>query len=291
LQSVAPKLSGTPSTWAFGSGGLAVAVLFVAAPPCAAQSNIAAGIPEWMSLGLIAVLFGVLALARWRFHRLAVEARQGELAIRHRIEDLERENEELLCDQEQMRHHAEHDGLTSLWNHRMILQRLRQEVDRSRREGALLSVIMVDLDEFKNVNDTYGHHAGDLVLKEIAAVFQQSVRSYDWVGRYGGEEFLLILPGSSFANARKRAEKFRVAVETARVQYGEASIQITASFGAVSGFPPDGETMIQMADAALYRAKDNGRNCVIATEIIPVEGSLEPVLASHPQPESEGARI
>ena len=133
-----------------------------------------------MSLGLIVVLFGVLALARWRFRRLAVQARQAELAIRHRIENLERENEELLRTQEQMRHDAEHDGLTGLWNHRMIVQRLRQEVDRSRREGTLLGVIMVDLDQFKNVNDTYGHLAGDLVLKEIAAVFQQSVRSYDW---------------------------------------------------------------------------------------------------------------
>ena len=244
-----------------------------------------------MSLGLIVVLFGVLALARWRFRRLAVQARQAELAIRHRIENLERENEELLRTQEQMRHDAEHDGLTGLWNHRMILQRLRQEVDRSRREGTLLGVIMVDLDQFKNVNDTYGHLAGDLVLKEIAAVFQQSVRSYDWVGRYGGEEFLLILPGSNFVSARKRAEKFRMAVEKARVKHGEASIQVTASFGAVSGFPPDSESMIQMADAALYRANNNGRNCVIATDIIPVEGSAEPVLEGRPQPDSEGARI
>jgi diguanylate cyclase (GGDEF)-like protein len=171
-----------------------------------------------------------------------------------------------------MRHYAEHDDLTGLWNHRIITERLRQEVDRSLRDGVPLGVILIDLDHFKQVNDTYGHPAGDQVLKEIGAIFLRSVRSYDWVGRYGGEEFLLILPGSSFVDARIRAEQFRAAVQAACIFDGDTLIQLTASFGVASGFPSDYEAMIHAADAALYRAKDNGRNCVMATEIEP-EGS------------------
>jgi diguanylate cyclase (GGDEF)-like protein len=172
-----------------------------------------------------------------------------------------------------MRHFAEHDDLTGLWNHRIIVERLQQEVDRSRRERTPVSVIVVDLDHFKSVNDTYGHPAGDLVLKEVAAIFQRSVRSYDWVGRYGGEEFLLILPGSGLTGARIRAENLRVAVQWAHIHDGHRAIPVTASFGVACGFPSHYEALIQAADVALYRAKDNGRNCVIATEIEPAEKS------------------
>jgi diguanylate cyclase (GGDEF)-like protein len=171
-----------------------------------------------------------------------------------------------------MRHYAEHDGLTGLWNHRVIMDRLRQEVDRSRRDGTPLSLILVDLDNFKKVNDTYGHQTGDQVLKEVGAIFQRSVRSYDWVGRYGGEEFLLILPGSGFVSARIRAEQLRLALQSARTRLGEAVITVTASFGVASGFPSGYESLIQAADKALYRAKDNGRNCVVAIEIDPPTG-------------------
>jgi diguanylate cyclase (GGDEF)-like protein len=125
-----------------------------------------------------------------------------------------------------------------MWNHRIILERLRQEVDRSRRERTPLSVILVDLDHFKNVNDTFGHQAGDLVLKEIGAILQGAVRSYDWVGRYGGEEFLLILPGSGFAGARIRAEQLRMAVQWAHIHDGQRAIPITASFGVLCYAPP-----------------------------------------------------
>jgi diguanylate cyclase (GGDEF)-like protein len=174
-----------------------------------------------------------------------------------------------------MRHYAEHDDLTGLWNHRIIVERLRQEVDRSLREGTPLCVILVDLDHFKNVNDTYGHPAGDLVLREIGAILQRAVRSYDWVGRYGGEEFLLILPGSGFSGARLRAEQLRLAVQSAYIHDGERDIPVTASFGVASGFPANYEVLIHAADVALYRAKDNGRNCAIAVEIA-AESTPEP---------------
>jgi diguanylate cyclase (GGDEF)-like protein len=174
-----------------------------------------------------------------------------------------------------MRHFAEHDDLTALWNHRIIIDRLRQEVDRSRREGTPLSVILVDLDHFKGINDTFGHPAGDLVLKEVAAIFHRSVRSYDWVGRYGGEEFLLILPGSGFSGARVRAEQLRMSVQAAYIHDGARQIPATASFGVACGFPSDYESLIHTADTALYRAKDNGRNCVIAIEVAPAENTEE----------------
>lgn len=258
------KLKSTLRAWACG-----FAALGLVAPACLAQGYSSRGIPEWAPLGLIALLFGVLALASWRIRRLAAQARQGKLAIQHRTEDLEREKAELVRAQEKMRHFAEHDDLTGLWNRRILIERLSQEVDRARRDGTPLSVILVDLDHFKDINDTFGNPSGDLVLKEIGAIFRRLVRTYDWVGRYEGEEFLLILPGLSFVGARLRAEQFRMAVQAARIFEGETAIQLTASLGVASGFPADYEAMIHAADVALYQAKNNGRNCVVATEIEP----------------------
>ena len=232
--------------------------------------------PLKLALVLLAAL-GVVLAWRWSVHLLVQQKRNLERAVQRRTDDLEKEKSELMRAREQMRHYAEHDDLTGLWNHRIIMERLRQEVDRSGRDGTPMSVILVDLDHFKSVNDTFGHPAGDLVLKEIGAILQRAVRSYDWVGRYGGEEFLLILPGSGFAGARIRAEDLRIAVETAYIHDGKHEIPITASFGVASGFTRDHEALIQTADAALYRAKGDGRNCVVATEIDSVGGPEESV--------------
>jgi diguanylate cyclase (GGDEF)-like protein len=229
--------------------------------------------PRWwqsgpLRLGMILLLCIIVVLVwQWRVHHLVTQKRHLELAVQSRTEDLEREKAELLRAEEKMRQYAEHDDLTGLWNHRIVIEKLHQEVDRSRREGVPLSIILADLDHFKEVNDTHGHQAGDQVLQEISAIFQRAVRAYDWVGRYGGEEFLLILPGLSFVGARLRAEQFRMAIQAARIHYGETAMQLTASFGVASGLPEDYEAMIHAADAALYRAKNNGRNCVMATEI------------------------
>ena len=186
-----------------------------------------------------------------------------------RRDALEREKLELIRAREQMRHYAEHDGLTGLWNHRIIVEQLRGEIDRSRREGTALSVIMADVDHFKKINDTFGHLTGDLVLKKIGAIITRSVRSYDCVGRYGGEEFLIVLPGTEIESALYRAEQLRLAVQSAKVENDEITLQVTASFGVASHFPPhyDAEAIIQTADTALYRAKNSGRNCVIAAEM------------------------
>ncbi len=236
--------------------------------------------PRWwqsweLRLGLaLLVCIGIMLAWRWRVHLLVGQKRQLELAVQRRTEDLEREKADLLHAREQMRHFAEHDDLTGLWNHRIIIDRLRGEVDRARRDGTPLSLILVDLDHFKRINDTYGHPSGDVVLQEIGLILMRSVRSYDWVGRFGGEEFLLILPGSNFVAARLRAEQMRLAVQAAQFPQGESRMQVTASFGVASGFPTDYESIMHAADAALYRAKDNGRNCVVAVEIDPQATSL-----------------
>ena len=220
---------------------------------------------KW-ELGVLAL---VLAVGTWRRRvgQLMRQKAQLEDAVKGRTQDLEREKTELVRTREQMRHFAEHDGLTGLWNHRIIVERLRGEVDRSQRDGSPLSIILVDLDYFKRVNDAMGHVAGDLTLRETGAIFQRAVRSYDWVGRYGGEEFLLILPGSDFEAARARAEYMRATLEASHIGEGDKTFSVTASFGVAAGYPTNYEEMIQIADAALYRAKNAGRNCVMATEI------------------------
>ena len=230
-------------------------------------------VPLWWQNGYMKWGLGllVLMLFAWAWRRrvgqLMRQKRQLEAAVKDRTRDLEREKTELVRTREQMRHFAEHDGLTGLWNHRIIVERLRGEVDRSQRDGTPLSIILVDLDYFKRINDAMGHVAGDLTLRETGAIFQRAVRSYDWVGRYGGEEFLLILPGSDFEAARARAEHLRTTLQGARLGEGDRIFSVTASFGVAAGFPTNYEEMIQLADAALYRAKNAGRNCVMGTEI------------------------
>ncbi|MFP5226176.1 MAG: GGDEF domain-containing protein, partial [Acidobacteriota bacterium] len=187
---------------------------------------------------------------------------------RHK-EALEREKIELTRTREQLRHFAENDDLTGVSNHRIITERLTEEVERSRRQHSPLSVILADIDHFKGVNDTFGHVVGDRVLKEVASIFRHSVRPYDSVGRYGGEEFLIVLPDSDFESARSRAEELRRAVQAAQILDGETPVRVTSSFGVASGFPgkDEAEAVIRIADAALYEAKRNGRNRVVAAGI------------------------
>jgi len=219
-------------------------------------------------LGALCIVLMIWAWRR-RVGQLMRQKRQLEEAVKDRTKDLEKEKTELVRTREQMRHFAEHDGLTGLWNHRIIVERLRTEVDRSMRDGSPMAVILADLDHFKHINDAMGHVCGDMTLRETGAIFQRAVRSYDWVGRYGGEEFLLILPGSTMEAARDRAEHLRKILENSVIGEGERKFCVTASFGVAAGFPTNYEEMIQIADAALYRAKNNGRNRVVATEIKP----------------------
>jgi two-component system cell cycle response regulator len=166
---------------------------------------------------------------------------------------------------EEMRFQATHDGLTGLWNRGVIVDLLGRELARSRREHVCTAILMGDVDDFKTVNDTYGHLAGDEVLKETAKRLLTSVRSYDFVGRFGGEEFLVVLNNCKPAYALARAEEIRKNIVQIPVQTSSGALPITMSFGLLLsdewGHRPM-EELLHEADSALYAAKAAGRNCV-----------------------------
>lgn len=155
------------------------------------------------------------------------------------------------------------DELTGLANRRHLLQRLQELWSESERTGRSLSLVLCDIDHFKAVNDTYGHHAGDAVLVEFAALLRAESRAYDLAGRFGGEEFALLLPGADAAAARSAAERLRVAVARRAVPVDGEEIRVTASFGvACRRAATDVHDLLRRCDQALYRAKRGGRNRV-----------------------------
>ncbi len=193
------------------------------------------------------------------FHAAELEVR---LRAGRRILELQ---SALMAAREALREQATHDPLTCLWNRYSILEILTRELNRTEREATGLAVIMADLDHFKRINDTYGHLSGDSVLREAAQRMQSCLRSYDAVGRYGGEEFLLVLPGSSASGAAQFAERLRVCLSSEPVVISEGrAIQVTVSLGVAEsgGRRRTPEELIHMADQALYRAKALGRNRV-----------------------------
>ena len=191
-----------------------------------------------------------------RVNELRVRLRAGR-----RIIDLQ---DELIAARESLRAKAAHDPLTGLWNHEEIIASLQRELARGRRGGEVVGAIMADIDHFKLVNDSFGHLAGDAVLRAIAGKMVQRMRPYDSVGRYGGEEFLIVLPGCDGENAAVLAERLRLGVCSAPMDTPEGVIAVTISLGvAVScGGDSDAGALIRAADRALYRAKDKGRNRV-----------------------------
>jgi two-component system, cell cycle response regulator len=161
------------------------------------------------------------------------------------------------------------DDLTKLKNRRYILARLTKDHSQSVRYNRPLSCIIFDIDNFKNVNDTYGHDAGDAVLKAVGNKVLSLCRSVDSLGRYGGEEFLMVLPETEVEGARKFAERIRVELENLRIPVlSGRELRVTASFGVASYVPVQGSTdmnidaLIKRTDEALYRAKERGRNRV-----------------------------
>ena len=162
---------------------------------------------------------------------------------------------------------ANTDSLTGVLNRRAFMEKIEIEVERAIREDSPLSLIMTDLDHFKNVNDQHGHQAGDLVLQKFAEQLCTLSRQYDFVGRYGGEEFAICFPGADEINVSFIAERIRNQVEDLRILATGSSccIQITASFGAAALQRQCHESLtslIARADGALYNAKRSGRNCV-----------------------------
>jgi two-component system, cell cycle response regulator len=185
---------------------------------------------------------------------------RARLHVGRRILDLQNK---LISAREELRFRATHDELTGLSNRRVVLEAIDREYARRRREGGNLGIILIDLDHFKNVNDTYGHLAGDAVLKEAARRMNASVRPYDTVGRYGGEEFLVVAPSCDSSGAVILAERIRESIQAPPMPSVAGPVSITASCGvAVSTIakPLDAQELLRSADEALYRAKENGRN-------------------------------
>jgi diguanylate cyclase (GGDEF)-like protein len=176
---------------------------------------------------------------------------------------------ELLATQQALEIQATHDGLTGIWNRRAIMDLLDQELGRCFRTHTPVAIIMADLDHFKQINDTYGHMAGDDVLREASQRIGPNLRNYDAVGRYGGEEFLIVLPGCSPTDALRIAERIRESIAISPVKTSAGNIPITMSLGlAVTGesremdIESQKRVLVHAADEALYIAKREGRNRV-----------------------------
>lgn len=163
---------------------------------------------------------------------------------------------------------AMHDYLTGLYNRRAFFVRTKEEINRAKRRGETFSIILTDLDRFKLVNDTYGHDAGDKILKVFSSILRKYTRRYDIVARFGGEEFIIFLSATNKENAKKKAEQLREYVERSEVYIRDVDkkVKFTASFGVSELLPEDNydvEKVIKRADKALYLAKNSGRNMVI----------------------------
>lgn len=174
--------------------------------------------------------------------------------------------ERLLAVQAELQVRATRDPLTSTWNRGAIVEMLERELNRSRRERSSLSITLIDIDHFKTVNDRFGHAGGDAVLREAVQRLQRALRPYDMVGRYGGEEFLVLMPNCPSACAQGVAERLRQELAGQPIRVAGADLAISASFGvaSVQAGACSGDELTRNADAALYEAKRAGRNRVQA---------------------------
>ena len=190
-------------------------------------------------------------------HELRARVHAGE-----RIVELQ---DRLIRVQEALREQATHDPLTGVLNRRACLDSLLSELNRGGRSGSPVCICMADIDYFKRVNDAHGHLAGDEVLREVARRMQNSLRGYDAIGRFGGEEFPLVLPGCSIEEGVKLAERICHVVRSEPVKVENWSFEVSISLGVAVAYQPaprDMEALLGSADAALYRAKEAGRNRV-----------------------------
>jgi len=187
--------------------------------------------------------------------RMETDLQDTNTMLQHQLVEIHRLQEEL-------RELAVRDGLTNLFNRRYLDETLERELSRAKREGYPLSLVMIDIDHFKKLNDTYGHQAGDKVLRELAALLWGNIRTEDVPCRYGGEEFLVLLPRMPLGIALERAESWRKAFEATRIPFGDFQLEGTLSCG-LSGYPGHARTpddLLRCCDEALYKAKHLGRN-------------------------------
>ncbi|MDB6009562.1 MAG: diguanylate cyclase [Gammaproteobacteria bacterium] len=211
--------------------------------------------PWWRTLTFEtcgALLIALLAVLVWRYQIDKLRARR--LALEKEF----REREALL-------ERATRDALTGLWNRATILDVLSRELTHAHRTGAALALALIDVDHFKHVNDTYGHNGGDEVLRDLAQRLAAALRQDDWLGRYGGEELMVVLPGLSYVGAAAPIERLRECIAERPFEVSEFKVPLTVSIGmAWCESPSDtAHDMISRADAALYAAKNSGRNRVV----------------------------
>src|SRR2546427_2243550 len=208
---------------------------------------------------ILAALLAISALLFWLMTSVAVsESRGAELAQRNREAALLREK---------LQEQAMHDKLTGLYNRHYVEEWLGLQLRRAQRHGRPIAAIMLDIDQFKRFNDSFGHEAGDLVLRELAVVLRRLARQSDVASRYGGEEFLVLLPECPFDAALRKAEQLREEVAKLELRYDDQPLgPVTVSLG-VAAFPDhakESEQLLRCADEALYLAKQSGRNRVVA---------------------------
>lgn len=236
------------------------------------RPDYAVGIAQWVTYTVLFGFTGTLAyvinqISKDALHRAKVELEQrrqveealnkANLQLNLRVQEVQRLHEE-------MREQAHHDGLTGLYNRRYLKDALDREVARAQRNDSVLSFVLLDIDHFKEVNDRYGHPGGDEILVQLAHLLVNNARGSDIICRYGGEEFLLVLPDTSYELAVQFAENVRAKCAESSFKASSYIVQPTLSMG-VASFPHHGqcwEEIVAKADAALYQSKRNGRNRV-----------------------------
>lgn len=233
---------------------------------------VAAGLRMYSSANLVTsdgMRIGTLCVLDTKPRELSARQRRLLVRLAHQVMallELRQRDRELALALAAMQRLASEDGLTGLMNRRALVDALQREVERCRRLGSALSVVMIDLDHFKDVNDRFGHAMGDAVLRGVAGTLRAGIRAVDIAGRYGGEELCLVLPDTSAEGAVTVAETLRAAIAAQPYEEGGQSVSVTASFG-VAAFDKarhaSAEQLLKSADGALYGAKTSGRNKVV----------------------------
>jgi diguanylate cyclase (GGDEF)-like protein/putative nucleotidyltransferase with HDIG domain len=210
--------------------------------------------------------------------QIVAHSRDMERKVGERTAELANANEQLNRANESLKELATTDELTGLWNRRQFTQIIHREVDRSRRTGARLALAMFDIDKFKSINDGCGHAMGDQVLREVATALRDGARSTDFAARYGGDEFMVLMPDTSAEEAASAAQRIRDQLDGRQISDGQRAIRVTVSAG-LSAIEPgglaDADGLVRAADEALYAAKNSGRDCVRASGQEPVEAADE----------------
>ena len=219
----------------------------------------------WTSLAAMICLAAYLLMYSQSAHARTLSLHETRMKLKQSEQALQQQIEEINGLQAKLTEQANRDPLTGLFNRRYLDATMTRELARCKREGQPLSVMMIDIDHFKQINDSCGHQAGDEVIKAIARLLNEESRGGDVVCRYGGEEFLMLLPNMPLEAARERAEYYRAAVESRRFEAGDRALAARLSIG-IASYPlhaSGAHALIVCADNALYEAKSAGRNRVV----------------------------